>query len=83
MCWYTFLPHYITSNSCCSYDLNDDSTKDSYHLQFWIDRHLRALGKIQRANQITRMLNSIISLDNGNSSDRDFNCEAKISREHF
>ena len=41
------------------------------------------LEKIQRTNQISRMRNSIISLDKGNSSDRGYNCEAKLSREHF
>ena len=34
-----------TSPCCCSYDLYDDATKDSYHLQSQIDRNLRALGK--------------------------------------
>ena len=29
------------------------------------------------------MRNSIISLDEGNSSDRGYNCEAKLSSEHF
>ena len=41
------------------------------------------LEKIQKANQIVRMRNSVISLDKGNSSDRGYNCEAKPSREHF
>ena len=33
------------SPCCCSYDLYDDATKNSYHLQSLIDRNLRALGK--------------------------------------
>ena len=39
--------------------------------------------KIWRVKQITRMRNSIISLDKGSSSDRGYNCEAKLSHEHF
>ena len=41
------------------------------------------LEKIERSNKIARMQNSIISLDKGNCSDRGYNCEAKLSREHF
>ena len=41
------------------------------------------LEKIQGANHTARMRNSIISLDYGNSSDRGYNCEAKLSPEHF
>ena len=38
---------------------------------------------IERANQIARMRNFIISLNKGNSSDRGYNCEAKLQCEHF
>ena len=41
------------------------------------------LEKNYRANQIARMRNSIISLDKGNSSDRGYNCGAKLSRERL
>ena len=51
------------------------------HLESSIDCNLCALGKIERANQIVRMRNSIISLDKGNSSDGGYDCEAKLSRE--
>ena len=41
------------------------------------------LENIKRANQITRMQYSVISLGKGNSSDRGYNCEAKLSRDHL
>ena len=41
------------------------------------------LENIYRANQVAEMRNSVIQLDKGNSSDRGYNCEAKLSREHF
>ena len=40
-------------------------------------------GKSLRTNQIARMRNSIILLDKRKSSDRGYNCEAKLSRGHF
>ena len=41
------------------------------------------LEKNLKGQSIARMLNYIISSDKGNSSDRGYNCEAKLSCEHF
>ena len=71
-------------NLCCfSYDLYDDTTKTRAICSPKLIAISARLEKNQRANQITRMRNSIISLDKGNRSDRGYNCEAKLSREHF
>ena len=44
---------------------------------------LRKTLKGQSDYQIARMRNFIISLDKGNNSDRGYNCETELSREHF
>ena len=58
-----------TSPCCCSFDLYDDATIDWYHFSPKLIAIFARLKKIQKANRIARMRNSVISLDKENSSD--------------
>ena len=57
----------------CSYDLYDHAPKTRTICNPKLIAIFSHLKKIQRANQIARMRNSIILLDKGNSSDRGYN----------